>query len=133
MDKPDRQFHSIAAAFKGCVSNDSDCKELTPEWYYLPAFLVNTNGVDFGVKGSGVRIADVVLPPWAHGSAEAFIAAQRAALESDFVSAHLHEWVDLIFGVKQRGPFLPGGSVRAEEACNCFFHLMCVHTARAAV
>lgn len=27
----------------------------------------------------------------------------RVAFESDFVSSHLHEWIDLIFGYKQSG------------------------------
>jgi negative regulator of sigma E activity len=31
-----------------------------------------------------------------------FIAQHRAALESEHVSAHLHEWVDLVFGHHQR-------------------------------
>ena len=61
------------------------------------------------------RVDHVVLPPWA-ASAEAFIAYQRRALESEHVSAHLHEWIDLIFGCKQQGP-------AAEAAANVFFYL----------
>ena len=37
-------------------------------------------------------------------------------MESDYVSAHLHEWIDLIFGVKQQG-------AASVEACNLFHHL----------
>lgn len=47
---------------------------------------------------TGVQLGDVVLPPWAHNSPDEFIRMQREALESDYVSEHLHEWVDLIFG-----------------------------------
>ena len=38
------------------------------------------------------------------------------ALECDYVSAHLNEWIDLIFGHKQQGP----GAV---EAVNVFHYL----------
>ena len=41
---------------------------------------------------------DVELPPWANGSADEFVRMHRAALESDYVSDHIHEWLDLIFG-----------------------------------
>ena len=58
--------------------------------------------LDLGAKLDGKKIGDVVLPPWANNDAKTFIRIQREALESDYVSAHLHEWIDLIFGYKQR-------------------------------
>jgi len=39
----------------------------------------------------------VKLPPWAKNPVD-FVHKQRRALESEHVSAHLHEWIDLIFG-----------------------------------
>ena len=38
------------------------------------------------------------------------------ALECDYVSEHLHEWIDLIFGFKQSGE-------NAKTANNVFHHL----------
>ena len=67
---------------------------------------------------------DIILPPWANNSPEKFIQIQRNALESEYVSTHLHHWIDLIFGMKQRPPFLnDGGSLLAVKACNVFFHI----------
>ena len=58
----------------------------------------------------------VKLPPWAHGCPHEFVKKHREALESDYVSEHLHHWIDLIFGCKQRGD-------AAVDAMNVFIHL----------
>ena len=42
---------------------------------------------------------DVRLPKWAK-NAQDFLRINREALESEFVSNHLHQWIDLIFGYK---------------------------------
>ncbi|PPD93081.1 hypothetical protein GOBAR_DD09975 [Gossypium barbadense] len=116
-DHADRLFNCIrdtwlSAAGKG---NTSDVKELIPEFFYMPEFLENRFNLDLGEKQSGEKVGDVVLPPWAKGSAREFIRKHREALESDFVSENLHHWIDLIFGYKQRGK-------AAEEAVNVFYH-----------
>ncbi|GMI85758.1 SPIRRIG, Beach-Domain Homolog A1 [Hibiscus trionum] len=116
-DHADRLFSSIrgtwaSAAGKG---NTSDVKELIPEFFYMPEFLENQFRLDLGEKQSGEKVDDVLLPPWAKGSAREFIRMHREALESDFVSENLHNWIDLIFGYKQRGK-------AAEKAANVFYH-----------
>uniref|UniRef100_A0AAX7UYT6 Neurobeachin-like protein 2 n=1 Tax=Astatotilapia calliptera TaxID=8154 RepID=A0AAX7UYT6_ASTCA len=114
-DCADRQFHSIPATWQTLMDNPNDVKELIPEFFYFPEFLENQNGFDLGrLQISKERVNDVVLPKWAK-SPEDFIYKHRKALESEYVSAHLHEWIDLIFGYKQRGP-------AAVEALNVFYY-----------
>ncbi len=43
-DLSDRQFHSIASTFNMLYESASDVKELIPEFYYMPEFLLNSNG-----------------------------------------------------------------------------------------
>ncbi|XP_019058456.1 PREDICTED: BEACH domain-containing protein B isoform X2 [Tarenaya hassleriana] len=115
-DHADRLFQSIEGTFRNCLSNTSDVKELIPEFFYMPEFLVNSNCYHLGVKQDGEPLGDICLPPWAKGSPELFIARNREALESEYVSSHLHNWIDLIFGYKQRGK-------PAVEAANIFYYL----------
>ncbi|RHY29888.1 hypothetical protein DYB32_004772 [Aphanomyces invadans] len=117
-----RLFHSIDAAYKSCTSNPSDVRELIPEFFYLPDFLVNSSSDPLGTKQNGEVVHHVELPPWANDSPEEFIRLHRLALESEYVSLNLHHWVDLIFGYKQRPPLF-GGTSHAVTACNVYFHL----------
>ena len=91
-------------------------KELIPEFFYLPDFLRNSNRFDLGEHQRGGYVGDVQLPPWSMGDARIFVRLHRRALESPYVSAHLHEWIDLIFGCKQRGK-------AAVAAQNMFYYL----------
>ncbi|SPQ19537.1 7c8b4997-0988-4fce-b449-f0d14cca0c59 [Thermothielavioides terrestris] len=104
-DHPDRLFFSIEGAWTSASRDSStDVRELIPEFFYLPDFLTNINGYNFGVRqGGGGRVDNVILPPWAKGDPKIFIAKHREALESPYVSQRLHHWIDLVFGFKQRG------------------------------
>ncbi|ETV88887.1 hypothetical protein, variant 2 [Aphanomyces astaci] len=81
---------SIAAMWERCTTSVG--WELVPELYMTAEGLLSA---EFG---------NVVLPPWANESVDTFIRLHRQALESDYVSMHLHSWIDLVFGTSQRGP-----------------------------
>jgi len=105
-DRPDRIFHSFISSWRSVSGHDfnaQDVRELIPEFFYLPEFLTNMNKFDFGKTQRGKQVDDVELPAWSKNDPQYFIRMHRRALESRFVSEHLHEWIDLIFGYKQRG------------------------------
>ncbi|XP_042340437.1 lipopolysaccharide-responsive and beige-like anchor protein isoform X4 [Plectropomus leopardus] len=114
-DHADRTFSSVSRAWRNCQRDTSDVKELIPEFYYLPEMFVNANTYNLGVMEDGTVVSNVELPPWAK-SPEEFVRINRLALESEFVSCQLHQWIDLIFGYKQQGP-------EATRALNVFYYL----------
>jgi hypothetical protein len=117
-DHADRIFSSVRECWESASKLSlSDVKELIPEFYYMPDLFINGNGLSLGSRQkTSKRVDDVELPPWAHGSPDEFVRKMRMALESEYVSAHLHEWIDLIFGYRQRG-------AAAADALNVFHHL----------
>lgn len=117
-DHPDRMFNSVRDVYNNCLRNMSDFKELVPEFYDTEGkgdFLVNQYEINFGERHDGTKVNNVALPPWAK-SPEDFVVKLREALESEFVCRHLHLWIDLIFGYRQRGE-------EAVKANNVFHHV----------
>ncbi|XP_036430613.1 lysosomal-trafficking regulator isoform X2 [Colossoma macropomum] len=103
-DIPDRTFHSMNTTWRlSSYESMTDVKELIPEFFYLPEFLVNREGFDFGVRQNSERVNHVNLPPWARNDPRLFVLIHRQALESDQVSQTLCQWIDLVFGLKQKG------------------------------
>eukprot|EP00850_Spirogloea_muscicola_P006613 SM000031S11622 [mRNA] locus=s31:702958:718064:- [translate_table: standard] len=116
LDHADRLFSDVSATWDSVLTDMSDVKELVPECFYLPEMFGNVNNIDLGTTQKGDKLGDVKLPPWAHSNSSEFVQKQAKALESEFVSAHLHQWIDLIFGFKQRGS-------EAVTAQNVFFYM----------
>ena len=116
-DVADRLFHDVGRSWRSASSeNLQDVRELIPEFYFLPDFLMNTNDFDFGETQRGKVVHDVTLPKWAKGDPKRFVRINRQALESPHVSKHLHLWIDLVFGYKQRGE-------EAVKSLNTFVHV----------
>lgn len=78
------KFESVEKTIEKIVSGMNSV-ELTPEFFYSPEYFTN-----------------IELPKWAKNAYE-FVYYNRKALESEYVSQHLHEWIDIIFGYKSRG------------------------------
>ena len=100
-DHPSRLFVSVPDTYKLVTGRLNDFRELIPEFYFMPEFLMNLNHYDLGSTKDGT-VDSVKLPAWA-SSAEEFIYIQRKGLESDFVSRTISLWIDLVWGVNQKG------------------------------
>ncbi|XP_072169728.1 protein FAN-like [Diadema setosum] len=116
-DQPDRLFKSVAETWSNVQLLPSDVKEVIPEFYQpeMADFLINRKGLKLGTCQDGSTVTNVALPPWADDEVD-FCRKCRQALESEHVSHRLHQWIDLIFGYKQKGS-------EAEKADNVFYYL----------
>ena len=77
-DVPDRLFRDIGNSWKSAAyDNFQDVRELIPEFFYLPDFLINSNSFDFGVTQAGTIVDDVRLPKWAKGDPKRFVRLHR--------------------------------------------------------
>lgn len=67
--------------------------EAIPEFYCDPSIFQSTHH----------GMCDMAVPEWANGDPATFVRLHREALESDFVSQNVHQWIDLTFGVALAG------------------------------
>ena len=106
-DSPDRLFFNIKNFYKV----QTKYQELVPDFFNLPEIYMNINNFNFGKTLEGVNVTDVILPPWACNSPRLFSKMNKKALESQYVSQQINNWIDLIFGYKQKG-------IEAEKSYN---------------
>ena len=105
-DDPNRLFNSLPVSFTNAISQKADLRELIPEFFYLPEFFYNFNKLNLGEVGevdNKVPVGDIALPPWSKASGYLFINKHRELLESPEISEKINEWINIIFGSKQKG------------------------------
>ena len=106
-DTPDRLFFNI----KKFYLVQEKYQELIPEIFNLPELYININNYKFGKTSEKYLINNVELPPWTFSSPRLFSKMNKKALESQYISQHINDWIDLIFGFKRSG-------IEAEKSFN---------------
>ena len=101
LDDSNRLFFSIKNTFITCTTLKSDVRELVPEFFYLPEMFININNLYLGKREDEIVVNDVFTP--CNNDPYKFIDIMKNVLENNKVSYNLHNWIDLIFGVKARG------------------------------
>lgn len=109
-DNPNRLFNSISDSFMMLITTNSAFRELIPEFFFQPEFLLNSDKFNFGMTLKKKRVDNVELPSWSKKPVD-FINKHVLALESDECGYEISNWIDLIWGCKQNGK----GAVEADN------------------
>ena len=110
-DEPDRLVYSVQKTFDSSTSLNTDLRELIPEFYYLPEIFINFNNLNMGKLENGDLVNDIFTP--CENDPFEFVILMRSILESEKISLNIKNWIDLIFGYKNRGK-------EAENSYNIF-------------
>ena len=106
-DDPNRLFNSLPVSFDNAISQKADLRELIPELFYLPELFYNYNNLNLGdivdKNENSFPVGDISLPPWASKDGYNFINKHRELLESPEISEKINEWLNIIFGSRQKG------------------------------
>ncbi|CAD2104134.1 beige/BEACH domain protein, putative [Plasmodium vinckei] len=115
-DTLSRMFVSVETTFNTALNANSSFIELIPELYENNEhFLKNY----LSIQTSEGNLEDVILPRWCN-NANDFLTIMKNAMESNYVNKNLHEWINLIFGYKQKGQI-------ARDNINLFHPLTYMH------
>ena len=106
-DSPDRLFYSIPSMYKNIASLKSDLRELIPEFYYFPEMFLNINKINFSRKSDNKLVDNVLLPYDVMQSEmnhidEYVSTIQEMKTKLELNKQNLGDWVEIIFGVKQK-------------------------------
>ena len=110
-DDPNRLFHSIEHTFNSISVFNTDLRELSPEFYYLPEMFINMNKMNFKKKNDGIQIDNVDMPKNIIDNNNnivinnnfgcfKFIEYMRNYLEKKYLE--ILNWLNIIFGNKQK-------------------------------
>ena len=72
----------------------SDNKELVPEFFFDPSFLINNFDADLGLNHLEVSVQNVELPAWAESPRD-FVLQNLKMLDNSDITP----WINLIFGI----------------------------------
>jgi hypothetical protein len=99
-DIPSRMFMSLKETYE-ILERQNDNRELTPELFFQPEILMNSNCNYFGIRPSDhQRVDSLNLPEWANDPID-FIYKHRLFMENRNVSSTINHWIDNIFGCNQ--------------------------------
>lgn len=111
-DVADRMFKSIDNFFSGLLSSD-DSRESCPEFYSMPEMFLDLSNLKVNPNDKGMSFGDLIVPQQENNSVYNYVYKLRKILEGPDVSDHLNRWIDIMFGVAQKGQ-------QALDICNLF-------------
>ena len=105
------------------LSEDSDNRELIPDFFCYFDFLFNLNCFNLGIKENGEMIDDLkfddIINSKYINKVSSYVLSlyrDRKLINSSIISKEIYKWVDIIFGKKQ----LPDQDDEAEKTCNIY-------------
>ena len=121
-DDPNRLFLTMENSFNMALTQKTDLRELIPEFFCFPEMFYNSNNLNLGQLTENIDgyipeekenigdnpkkhiINNVQMPKWSKNNGYIFIQKHRELLESTEIGEKINEWINIIFGSKQKGP-----------------------------